>query len=72
VRIDSDQESYYSENELITKDKLANRQTYSAPYIILNDCFDEPLCDSESEKELESANTTGYLKNIEYQEQLAE
>ncbi|CDW83414.1 UNKNOWN [Stylonychia lemnae] len=72
IQVDSDQESYYSENELITRDKLANRQTYSAPYIILNDCFDEPLCDSESEKELESANTTGYLKNIEYQEQLAE
>lgn len=60
-----DNDSYYSENELISKDKITNKKCYSAPYIILNDCFDEPLYDSESEKDHDSANTTTILKNLE-------
>jgi len=63
--IPSNDDSYYSEGELLTRDKLADRQTYSAPYIIFNDCFEDKLCDTESNQELDSAHTTTVLKNLE-------
>lgn len=44
-------ESYYSEGELISRDKVANRKSYSAPYIVMNYCYDEPLYDSEEEQQ---------------------
>ena len=69
IHQESEQEdSYYSEGELISRDKVANKKSYSAPYIIFNDCFDEPLYDSEEEKDLESANTTTIMKNLDMQE----
>lgn len=70
--VDSNNDSYYSEGELISRDKLANKKSYSAPYIIINDCYDEALYDSEDERENDSANTTTIIKNLELQEQLAQ
>lgn len=46
---DEDGESYYSENEIKTRIKLINQKSYSAPYIIISDCYPEPLCDDEDE-----------------------
>lgn len=51
----------------MTRYKLANRKSYSAPYIIINDCFDEPLYDSESQI-LQKACSTTMLQNLELQE----
>jgi hypothetical protein len=42
----------------MTRYKLANRKSYSAPYIIINDCFDEPLYDSESQVLQKACSTT--------------
>lgn len=66
--IESNDDSYYSEGELLSKDKLANKKSYSAPYIIINDCYDEALYDSDDDKYNDSANTTTILKNLELQE----
>jgi hypothetical protein len=37
----------------------------------MNYCFDEPLYDSEEEYELERANSTTILDNLQDQERLA-
>ena len=60
-----DQESVYSEGELMTRMKLIKQKSYSAPYILFLDCFDEPLCDSESQGYLEHGYSTTRLQNIE-------
>jgi hypothetical protein len=65
IHKDSGEESYYSEGELISRDKIVNKKNYSAPYIIMNYCFDEPLYDSEEEYELERANSTTILDNLQ-------
>ena len=57
---DEDGESYYSEGEVNTRIKLIRKKSYSAPYIIINDCFDEPLFDTESQI-LEKAYSTTML-----------
>lgn len=44
-----DDESYYSENEIKTRIKLISQKSYSAPYIIISDCYPEPLCDDEDD-----------------------
>ena len=54
----------------MTRDKLADRQSYSAPYIIMDDCYEEKLCDTEQEQDEDSAHTTTVLKNLEEQEML--
>ena len=41
-------ESYYSEGEMQTRIKLLKQKSYSAPYIMIGDCYDEPLYDNES------------------------
>jgi len=46
---EEDGESYYSENEINTRIKLISKKSYSAPYIIISDCYQEPLCDDEEE-----------------------
>ena len=38
-----DQESYYTEGEMKTRIKVVNQKSYSAPYIVISDCFEEPL-----------------------------
>lgn len=55
----------------MTRYKLANRKSYSAPYIIMNDCFDEPLYDSESQV-LQKACSTTMLQNLELMEEPAD
>ncbi len=50
--------SYYSEGEILTRNKLIRQKAYSAPYILLVDCFDEPLCDSESQIMQKACSTT--------------
>ena len=45
-------ESYYSEGEMQTRIKLLKQKSYSAPYIMIGDCYDEPLYDNESQREL--------------------
>jgi hypothetical protein len=55
---EEDKESYYSEGEIQTKIKLITQKAYSAPYIIINDCFDEPLYDSESQILQKACSTT--------------
>ncbi len=65
---DEDQESVYTEGELMTRMKLMKQKSYSAPYILLLDCFDEPLCDSESQM-LEHACSTTMLQNIDLKEE---
>ena len=44
-----DMESYYSEGEMQTRIKLLKQKSYSAPYILISDCYDEPLYDTESQ-----------------------
>ena len=48
---DEGDESYYSENEIRTRIKLINQKSYSAPYIIISDCYPEPLCDDAEDDE---------------------
>lgn len=42
-----DQESYYSEGEIQTRIKLISQKSYSAPYIVISDCYQERLCDDD-------------------------
>lgn len=46
---EEDEQSYYSEGEIQTRMKLIRQKSYSAPYILMSDCFDEALQDSESQ-----------------------
>lgn len=70
--VEEREDSYYSEGELLSRDKLVAKKSYSAPYIVISDNYDQPLYDSQDEEELESANTTTLLKNLEMQEQMME
>lgn len=47
---DEDESSYYSEGEIQTRIKLIGQKSYSAPYIIFSDCYEEPLGGSEDEE----------------------
>jgi len=44
--------------------KLVNQKSFSAPYIIINDCYDEPLYDDESQISFHGYSTT-MLKSLE-------
>ncbi len=66
--MDEDEESCYSEGELMTRAKLITQKSYSAPYILLVDCFNDPLQDSESQIN-QKAYTTSMLENLELKEQ---
>ena len=70
-----EEESYYSEGEIKTRIKLISQKSYSAPYIVFSDCYQEPLggypSDDEEEDELPSkAYSTTVLQSIELQEQM--
>lgn len=45
---ENEEESMLSEGEAITRMKLINQKSYSAPYIMISDCYEEPLYDNES------------------------
>jgi len=71
--IPKDDESYYSEGELISRDKVANRKSYSAPYIVMNYCYEEPLYDSEEEpQQFQRAYSTSIIDEFHLQEKLAQ
>jgi hypothetical protein len=53
-----DDESFYSEGEIKTRIKLMKNKSYSAPYILISDCFEEPLCDTESQMLQKAYSTT--------------
>ena len=52
----------------MTRMKLLKQKSYSAPYIMLLDCFDDPLCDTETEF-LHRAYSTSMLQNLELKEE---
>jgi hypothetical protein len=68
---DDDQSSYYSEGEIQTRIKLIGQKSYSAPYIIFSDCYEEPLggSDDESQRPPSKAYSESLLQQLELQEQ---
>ena len=48
--------------------KLLHQKSYSAPYIMLLDCFEDPLRDTETEF-LHRAYSTSMLQNLELKEE---
>jgi len=61
-------ESYQSEGELLSKMKLLNKKSYSAPYIIFSDLYPEQLHDNEEDMlDEDKANSTTMMQNIELQ-----
>lgn len=71
---DEDDESYYSENEIKTRIKLISQKAYSAPYLIISDCYPEPLCDEddeESQNQMPSkAYSTTVLQSLQIDDQM--
>ena len=63
---DEDQ-SYYSEGEMQTRMKLIRQKSYSAPYILMSDCFNEALYDTESQI-LQKACSETMLQGLELKE----
>jgi hypothetical protein len=49
---------------------LISQKSYSAPYIVISDCYEEPLGgDDDGEDDIPSkANSTTILQNLELQE----
>jgi len=71
---DDDQSSYYSEGEIQTRIKLIGQKSYSAPYIIFSDCYEEALGgseDDESQRPPSKAYSESILQQLELQEQPA-
>ena len=64
---DDGEESELTEGEIMTRMKLMNSKCESAPYLLMQDCFDEPLCDEE-EHVFEKAYSTNMLDNLELKE----
>ena len=60
------EDSYYSEGEIKTRIKLLSQKTHSAPYLIINDCYEEPLYDDDDESNIiQRAYSTSMLQNLE-------
>lgn len=49
-----------------TRIKLLKQKSYSAPYILISDCYDEPLHDNESQSQ--KACSTTMLQSLELKE----
>lgn len=63
-----DESSYYSEGEIQTRIKLIGQKSYSAPYIIFSDCYEEPLGGSDDESNPSKAYSESLLQQLELQE----
>ena len=50
--------------------KLLAQKSYSAPYILMSDCFEEPLYDTESQV-IQRACSTAMLQSLELKENSA-